>query len=296
MPSSPEKIAANRRNAARSTGPKTTEGKARSRQNSLKHGLTGAGIVVPDEDVAAIEERFEAFEADLRPKNDVARVLVRQAALMSIRLERSARHEAAILTQAMLEAEGIEADERAEELKRLIALIRTEPAEATRKLRRIPEGIDWMIGRWEWLRAELDGSRWAVGDGERASELLGVKAQSDGSSRLMAISQASLGMFQLLGPGDFPGLSDPQRREAAKGELGRRIDGEIARLHGVREGLDHAAIARDRAGARREPCSTPRTRRFSRGSTRPRPSAASSARSSRSNGSTLSRMKSKRSP
>lgn len=35
-----KQIAANRRNAMRSTGPKTAAGKRRSSQNSLKHGLT----------------------------------------------------------------------------------------------------------------------------------------------------------------------------------------------------------------------------------------------------------------
>jgi len=37
---SPAKVRANRRNAARSTGPKTADGKARSRQNARRHGLS----------------------------------------------------------------------------------------------------------------------------------------------------------------------------------------------------------------------------------------------------------------
>lgn len=37
---SPRKIAANRRNSRRSTGPRTSEGKTRSKQNSWRHGLT----------------------------------------------------------------------------------------------------------------------------------------------------------------------------------------------------------------------------------------------------------------
>ena len=252
MPSSPEKIAANRRNSLKSCGPQSPEGKERSRRNGLKHGLTGEGVVVPDEDLAAIAERFEAFQADLKPRNDVALALVQRAAVLAVRMERSVRHEAAEITREMLAADDREADERAEELDRLVALIAKEPAEATRKLRRIPEGIDWMIERWEALKADLLGRsnrRWDQGQGERASNLLGRKARYDGESRLIALSHATLGLFHLLGEDDWPGLPDQSRREAARAELGKIIDGEIARLQGVREGLDHQAIARDRAGA-----------------------------------------------
>src|SRR6516225_2608021 len=52
------KIAANRRNAQRSTGPHTARGKAHVRRNALQHGL--AAVVVGDLDSAAEVDRVAA--------------------------------------------------------------------------------------------------------------------------------------------------------------------------------------------------------------------------------------------
>jgi hypothetical protein len=46
MPTSEKQKAANRRNAKKSTGPKTVEGKAAVSRNAIKHGLHSSHIVL----------------------------------------------------------------------------------------------------------------------------------------------------------------------------------------------------------------------------------------------------------
>jgi hypothetical protein len=86
---SPFRIQANRRNALRSTGPKTEEGKQRSRENALRHGLTAETIVASLEDV----EDYKAFEAvivsDYCAETAVARELVLRLASVLWRLRRA---------------------------------------------------------------------------------------------------------------------------------------------------------------------------------------------------------------
>ena len=47
---------ANRRNALKSTGPKTPEGKAAVRLNANKHGLRSREVLLPGEDEEALKE------------------------------------------------------------------------------------------------------------------------------------------------------------------------------------------------------------------------------------------------
>jgi hypothetical protein len=55
-------INANRRNAKKSTGPRTSVGKERSSRNALQHGLLARESVLPDED----GEEFDALAARIR--------------------------------------------------------------------------------------------------------------------------------------------------------------------------------------------------------------------------------------
>ena len=82
-------IEANRRNALRSTGPKTDEGKQRSRRNAFRHGLTVETVVSSLEDI----EDYRAFEAAIAADYDgrtaVERELVLRLASLLWRLRRA---------------------------------------------------------------------------------------------------------------------------------------------------------------------------------------------------------------
>ena len=63
---SEKKLAANRANALKSTGPKTAEGKRVASRNAITHGLFCVDVVLPGEDSAAFEvlkiEMLQAFK------------------------------------------------------------------------------------------------------------------------------------------------------------------------------------------------------------------------------------------
>jgi hypothetical protein len=71
-----KKIEANRRNAAKSTGPVTEEGKERSRRNAVRHGLT-AETVIGVEDA----EDYKAFEAAIIADYDAQSAIERELVL-----------------------------------------------------------------------------------------------------------------------------------------------------------------------------------------------------------------------
>ena len=87
---------ANRRNALKSTGPKTPEGKAAVRHNATKHGLLSQEVLLPGEDAAALEELGERLRAELQPVGELEGLLVDRIIAAYWRLRRLGRVEAGI--------------------------------------------------------------------------------------------------------------------------------------------------------------------------------------------------------
>src|ERR1035437_6161664 len=94
--SSLKQIEANRRNALKSTGPTTPEGKRRSRCNAVRHGLTAETVIAALEDC----EDYQAFEAavisDYDAESAVERELVLRLASVLWRLRRATGIETAL--------------------------------------------------------------------------------------------------------------------------------------------------------------------------------------------------------
>src|SRR3954467_14832797 len=87
-PTSDARIEANRRNAQKSTGPRTAEGKARSRLNGLVHGLRSEEVVLPTESREAFDAHLARWLADWNPPTEARRHLVERAAVAAWRLRR----------------------------------------------------------------------------------------------------------------------------------------------------------------------------------------------------------------
>jgi hypothetical protein len=95
-----EQLAANQANSQLSTGPRTEEGKARSSQNSLKHGAFSKSILLPGESQEEFDALLEGLRKDHSPVGETESNLVRGLAEIQWRLDRLRRYEAAATDEA----------------------------------------------------------------------------------------------------------------------------------------------------------------------------------------------------
>ncbi len=94
---SPKQLEANRRNAQRSTGPRTPTGKARVKFNALKHGLLAKSVILPIRSRSEKRSHFyallEQLIDELKPVGILEDMQVEKIAVSYWRLRRALRAE-----------------------------------------------------------------------------------------------------------------------------------------------------------------------------------------------------------
>jgi hypothetical protein len=151
-PVSERRLAANRANAAHSTGPRTPEGKTRSSRNSRKHGFAAAKFaVVRLEELDSLENLRADAIATYRPVNSQELFAVERISLAQLSLLRCAELEAGLHTAAMNETvapDGLPANLLSDDLTRDIRVSRSQNRSLC-----LAVGFERLVGKSEaWNR------------------------------------------------------------------------------------------------------------------------------------------------
>jgi hypothetical protein len=104
----------------KSTGPKSTKGKARASLNALKHGLLAKDIVLPSEDEQEFEGLRRALITELRPEGSLEEQIAERIVACLWRLRRIYPIEAGIFVWESLTIELRNAEEEARGYERTI--------------------------------------------------------------------------------------------------------------------------------------------------------------------------------
>ncbi|MDR3621752.1 MAG: hypothetical protein P4L85_20535 [Paludisphaera borealis] len=185
-------LQANRANAKKSCGPKSDDGKARSKLNALKHGLHAKTVdfVLPHEDPAELDAKIQEWVDDYQPANAVERELVTRAARLSWTLDRAERYETALLAKQVRKAMLRSRAKRMEKVcdlgrklfymagKRLLPISgpawTDDPSAFIARLEESPEGAQWLLDRWVEMRCLLiSNENWTFLDQFKFVRLLG---------------------------------------------------------------------------------------------------------------------------
>ena len=159
MTAAQRSCAINRHNARKSTGPKTAEGKERTRQNALKHGLCAEQLVLPIEKAEDLQNQFDEWVEQYQPVGIAEFALVEEIVKNQLRLSRCAGRETAVLDLQVRAAYRGWNNEQEDRLAALRQVLAADPAKTVRALSRFGAGRRWMIDRWR------NFARWIERDG-----------------------------------------------------------------------------------------------------------------------------------
>ena len=251
MPCSPAQLEANRKNALRSSGPKTVEGKERSRANALKHGMTGDGVVLLEEDQGEVAKLAAELEAEMRPSGAMGRILLNRIAVLSVRLDRCVEHDEVTTAKRVRDAAKTHREARHEEVNALGMRLADDPEAAVRCLKETAEGIEWLVAQWLSIKGQLLRPKeilWQAYHLKRIENLVGRHGNAYPPGRFDAPGRAVMGDFAKWDEGKHL-RSGAKRKALARETVAAMIDAEVEALQALAATLDDDDDAHDRAEA-----------------------------------------------
>jgi hypothetical protein len=229
---SERQVEANRKNAQRSSGPKTEAGKARSRANATKHGMA---VESPEVEIGLSPEFLERrarWAAEQKPVGEAAEWALDRAVAASLRIERCERTLEDFLTTSRTRASLAWDEDRAAEAARLGAKLASNPALVSRELETSLAGVQWLIVAWLDLAETLEaGKDWSEAEVDRSLDLLGFarefrdgrKPTGESGSELSAsqreLAQGEVERLQQLRDEAMAPLDEMNRRMAIEGDI-----------------------------------------------------------------------------
>ena len=222
------KIDANRRNSEKSKGPASHHGKARSRYNALKHGMTAKPVLLPGDDPQEFAGRLRYLQDDLQARNSLEVVVIERLAGDLWKSDRSDRSFSNRINFRLRHESDDQARKDADEAVELgqhllwqpefplpVGLLEAEvkgavakfpladvpgdpnhPARLVLKLQATVAGCDWLLKRWDELRFRLEnGGPWVMEDVWKMVRLLGkaaIEMKDDFQVALLVLASLAL--------------------------------------------------------------------------------------------------------
>ena len=244
------RIEANRRNAQKSTGPRTIEGKKRSCLNALDHGLRAEHVVLPTEDTSAFDAHMVGWIGDWQPTTRTRLHLVKRVAVATWRLDRCVRVETARLSDRANVALYQWDSSRADRVARAVDRLDVDPAAAVRDLESTREGLSKLSELWRgidlaarepgaWNDPEEHHQRFFLLQGLHTNDP-GAKQAVDNLWRFLLVARPDLVEEDEVGP------FEPRLAEKVREQIQEYADQEIGRLIELWNALPDESLARNR--------------------------------------------------
>jgi hypothetical protein len=184
---SQRQIDSNRRNSARSTGPKSDLGRSRSRLNATKHIIVSELSDVEAGFSPEFEDRRARWAAEQNPVGEAGHFALDRAVAATFRIERCEREVEKICIVDRQRAMLAWDEDRALDAANVAARLPRDPVVASRKLQTSLAGVVFLINAWLGLAENLENGDWSESEKSKALDLLGIDPElRSGTTRLDA--------------------------------------------------------------------------------------------------------------